>query len=105
MTKIIHGRVDTKAYKETMKKHGLLMPSITPRVAITPIFPTASNRYIADLKQIAEMSALGRLGIIGKDLHGMGIKPLKLLYDILRRDMCAVGKEIVQRKSRGKKQS
>jgi hypothetical protein len=80
-----------------------LMPSITPKVARILGIHTASNPLLADLKMSASLSVLQRLGIKKSILHGMAVMELKLLYDILRRDMCVVGKEIVQRQERGKK--
>jgi len=102
MTAIIHGRVDTKAYKKAMKKHGLLMPYITPMEGIAHVFPTASSPFLAQLKASVGLSVLGQLDITKKTLHALGVQELNLLSIILLKDMSEVDREI---KRRGQKQS
>jgi len=90
MTAIIHGRVDTKAYKEAMKKHGLLMPYITPRAGLKPDFPMALSPLCVHLKRSARMSVLSELGITGRILSRLKKKELKILHDMLHNAMLAV---------------
>ena len=98
MTQIIHGRVDTKAYKEAMKKNGLQMPSIEKRVGLNLSTLMESYLFLVKLKHSAELSVLKQLGISSKVLRSMGVMELKTLSRILGASMLEVDKEIQRRK-------
>ena len=93
MTQIIHGRVDTKAYKEAMKKNGLQMPSIEKRESIVD-FPTESNPFIVHLIMSAEISVLKQLGISSTILRNLTRPELRILSTLLQKSMMQVMKEL-----------
>lgn len=86
---IIHGRVDTKKYKEAMKKNGLLMPSIEPRESIVNI-PTVLSPFHAALIASVKLSVLGQLGISGRVLSRLSKRELIILLCMLQSATSAV---------------
>lgn len=93
---LFYSHVDELPWENLMQKN-TSMPYISKKAQSIPGIHTELNQFLVELKMLARLSVLTRLGITGRDLSAMGEPELKILQRILQHDTLKVTQKLTSK--------